>query len=72
MTFFDPPEQERHACKPPSLNWVTKDGWRCECGKAYIREQVNQHNETWWQWRRRPDFDISASSGSPPPPDPSQ
>jgi hypothetical protein len=63
VTYFDPPEQERHACQPPSPNWAGKEGWRCECGKAYVREQVSQHGETWWQWRRHPDLD-AADSGS--------
>lgn len=58
MTYFDPVTPKTHTCPlPDAERFPMQSGWRCDCGKAYVREMVSQHGETWWQWKRALDFD---------------
>lgn len=57
MTFFDPRPGPPHECKLPDAEHSFADGWRCPCGKAYVRRNLSQHGESWWQWGRAPEFD---------------
>lgn len=60
MTFFDPNPPPEHRCVLP-CTYAAKDGWRCECGKAYVRETLPARDvnpgESPWQWRRAPEHD---------------
>lgn len=59
MTFFDPTPQVEHRCPLPTS--AMQPGWRCDCGKAYVRETLDARDvnpgETNWQWRRAPEHD---------------
>jgi hypothetical protein len=56
--YFDPPAVDTHKCNRPDADrFSLQNGWRCDCGSAWVREQVSQHGETWWQWKRTPEFD---------------
>lgn len=57
MTFFDPAENPGHICDLPESFSGSPHGWICDCGKAYVKRQVSQHGETWWQWYRSPQHD---------------
>ena len=56
--FFDP-HPPTHRCQPPGYR--TKDGWRCDCGKAFVFETLPERDvnpgELSWQWRRAPEHD---------------
>lgn len=63
--FFDPVPTGEHRCFPPPYR--TKNGWRCDCGRAYVFEslhprEVNQ-GELNWQWRRAPEHDKRTKKG---------
>lgn len=59
--FFDPRPPKPHECKPPPPWSALNSGWRCECGKAYVREALSARDinegEDPYQWRRAPEFD---------------
>lgn len=66
--YFTPkPKQKPHECEPPMAFSVggrplepegfAGQGWRCECGKAWIVVGMNHRNETWKQWERLPEED---------------
>jgi hypothetical protein len=69
MTYFDPPKPKpKHECKLPNPDtFGTPDGWRCECGKAYVKESWWQHGESGHNWRRSPENDQPASGEIPAP-----
>jgi hypothetical protein len=58
--FFDPVEPVEHRCKPPTT-FGSHLGWRCECGKAYVKETLPARDvnpgELPYQWRRAPEHD---------------
>lgn len=59
--FFDPVKPKEHRCPLPSSR--THNGWRCDCGKAYVVEHMGERDrgvdptEPNWQWRRAPEHD---------------
>ena len=55
--FFDPVKPDEHVCSLPKAEFAPKDNWRCECGWAWVRIELHQHGEYWWQWKRDPQFD---------------
>jgi hypothetical protein len=62
VTFFDPPpKQPEHRCKLPMPLMAHPNGWRCECGKAYVKELLPSRDinpgEFPHQWRRAPEHD---------------
>ena len=62
MTYFDPTPKPQHRCKCPDPNhYFHPPGWRCECGKAYVRYQESQHGKSWWAWKRAPEHDEEAN-----------
>lgn len=62
MTFFNPPKKHApHVCRPPEPTALQPQGWRCECGKAYVKRSQSQHGETWTDWQRSPENDASES-----------
>lgn len=58
--FFDPVQPEEHRCEIPTGTFQ-KRGWRCGCGKAYVREELPARDvnpgEDPYQWRRAPEHD---------------
>lgn len=64
MTFFDPTsEMPAHRCRLPEPSPLQKQGWRCGCGKAWVKASVSQHGESWVEWRRSPSNDAPESVG---------
>lgn len=66
--FFDARPKPTHRCEPPEpigISAVTGDGWRCDCGRAYVLTRESQHGETWRQWRRAPEFDTGVGEANP-------
>jgi hypothetical protein len=64
MTFFDPTPPALHRCPLPAVRM--QNGWRCQCGKAYIVEALGPRDtnqgEPPWQWRRAMQYDVAALS----------
>jgi hypothetical protein len=60
--FFDPSEPKEHHCPLPNPDHIfVQDGWRCDCGKAYVRRMLPERDvnpgESPWQWERSPQHD---------------
>lgn len=61
--YFDPVvPKPKHRCDLPLFQG--SGGFRCECGKAYVVENLGEHdrgvdpNEPMRQWRRAPEYDV--------------
>lgn len=66
--FFDPTVPREHQCGVPPPQ--PSGGWRCDCGKAYIVENLGPRDinpgELPYQWRRAPAFDASRLASTIP------
>jgi hypothetical protein len=57
--YFDPLPvfAKNHSCEPPDSRFAPSKYWRCECGRAWVRRELYQHGEYWFQWERAPEYD---------------
>ena len=57
--YFDPTPKPKHRCVLPPVGFGR--GWRCDCGKAYVRETLPDRDvnpgEDPYQWRRSTEHD---------------
>lgn len=61
--YFDPHSRSKHRCAVPSpSSFREHDGWRCDCGEAYVIERLSPRDvnpgELPYQWRRSPEHDL--------------
>lgn len=58
--YFNPHEKREHRCVLPGTIGPN-DGWRCLCGRAYVREALPTRDGlpgvSPYQWRRSPKYD---------------
>lgn len=64
--YFDTRGPEAHRCTLPGT-FGPYDGWRCDCGKAYVREMLPARDtnpgESPYQWRREARHDKTPRKG---------